>query len=84
MFGFVDQYDNIYYYRLSKSIFLVPLLDERFSCFPATKRSAGNNMLLDGSELSFFTENIRKKFIIVIQCAFKGSQNTSLDNKKFL
>ena len=57
--------------------------------FPETKRSAGNNMLWNGnnktgSELSFFTENIRKKFIIVIQCDFKGSQNTSLDNKKVL
>ena len=51
--------------------------------FPETKRSAGNNMLWTGknktwSELSFFTKNMRKKFIIVIQCDFKGSQNTSL------
>ena len=61
----------------------------KFRCFLATKRSAGNNMLWTGnnktgSELSFFTENIWKKFIIVIQCDFKGSQNTGLDNKKFL
>ena len=28
-------------------------------------------------------ENIRKKFImIVIQCKFKGSQNTGLENKE--
>ena len=32
----------------------------------------------------FTTENIRKRFIIVIQCDFKGSQNTALDNKNVL
>ena len=61
----------------------------KFRCFPVNKRSAGNNMLLTGnnktgSESSFLTEDMRKKFIIVIQFDFKGSRNTGLDNKKFL
>ena len=61
----------------------------KFRCFPPTKRSAGNHMLWNGnnktgSELSFFfTENRRKKFIIVIHCDFKGSQTQVLIIKKF-
>ena len=59
----------------------------KFRCFPATKCSAGNNMLWTGnnktgSELSFKIEF--QKFIIVIQCVFKSSQNTGLENYKCL